>query len=99
MTAAVPGGITDLPSLTHLAGDQITYDHFMRQRCSWCGVTLCDYDLSRVMVPEGQDGSPAMWEPGGFVRVDGNAYFVVEALPDGLVPEDSCMRLDPAVTA
>lgn len=90
-----------MTALTHIASEVITLNgRFMRQRCSWCGALLIDYDLASIAVPEGQDPTPSHWQPGGFVRVDGNLSMQVEAGDgQGPVPEDSCMNLDHAVTA
>lgn len=74
----------------------------LRQRCAWCGCVLADYDLSRLAVhpppPPGQEVRPAMWEPQGLVRVDGNAYFVVEHEDGADLPADACAQLDDEVT-
>lgn len=90
---------------THLAGPAITVDgRYMRQRCSWCGAVLLDYDLANVGVPEGQDG-PSGWALDAMIRQSdhGAVSYVVEpersATGDGVkLPDDSCMRIDPEVT-
>jgi hypothetical protein len=72
-------------------------DVLLRQRCAWCGYLLIDYDLSRVMVPTGQEGSgPGAWPVGGLVRVDGFASYVVEHEDGAPLPIDSCTRETPA---
>jgi len=84
---------------THIAGTDLTLDgRYRRQRCAWCGAVLADYDLSLVAVPEGQDPSPAMWEPGHLVRVEGN-WSADVGDDTAKIPGDSCAMLDPAVTA
>jgi hypothetical protein len=72
--------------------------HRLRQRCSWCGTALCDYDLERAAVPQGQDPRPAMWETGALVQVDGNASWVLDHEDGDEVPGNACARLDDAVT-
>jgi hypothetical protein len=83
-------------SLTHIAGAQVQIGSRLRQRCTWCGASLADYDLTRITVPEGQDPRPPMWPPLALVRVDGCASFIVE--PGEELPEDACGRLDDEVT-
>lgn len=82
-------------TVTHIAGDIITlHERYMRQRCSWCGKVLIEYDLTRVAVPEGQPGPPGAWPPGAMVRVDGIMSAIIEdpAVVDDMVqlPMDSC---------
>lgn len=82
--------------VVHIAGDVIVIgDRYMRQRCSWCGAALVDYDLALIAVPVGQDPTPGSWEPGGMVRIDGNMSYVE---PGDQLPEDACGKLDPAAT-
>lgn len=87
----------DVPpdSVTHIAGAQLhLFGRYLRQRCDWCGVIIIEYDLARVMVPEGQEGTPAMWPVGALIRVDGHMSAEVEAVEDepGVfrLPMDSC---------
>lgn len=93
-------------SETHVAGVDITFDErYIRQRCSWCGVVLLDYDLANM---EAGNERPAPWPIGSLVRIDGNAAYVVsdaplcdECDPDQTpvgVPDDSCFNIDPEVT-
>lgn len=90
-----------MTDLIHIAGPDVTIHagdrDLLRQRCSWCGATLADYDLARIAVPEGQPGQPATWPVGALVAVDGNASWV-EELDDGRLPERCCALLDPAAT-
>lgn len=67
-----------MTAITHFAGLKVQVGTRLRQRCAWCGAVLCDYDLNRIAVLEGQDPMPAMWPPEALVRVDGNVYFTVE---------------------
>jgi hypothetical protein len=76
--------------VTHIAGPDIQVGSLLRQRCAWCGVIMTDYDLTRVMVPEGQDPRPATWAQGVLVRRDGCAWFVVEHEDGADLPADSC---------
>lgn len=85
-----------MSAVTHIAGDVITIGgRYMRQRCSWCGATLIDYDLALIAVPVGQDPTPGSWVPGGMVTVDGN---MSTHYPGEELPADACAKLDPAVT-
>ena len=86
-------------SLIHIAGTQVQVGPLLRQRCSWCGAVLCDYDLRNIAVLEGQDPRPGMWEAGELVQVDGHASFVVPHEDGAELPSESCALLDPAVTA
>lgn len=93
--------------VTHLAGDVITFNaeegQVMRQRCSWCGATLLDVNLSRIAVPEGQDPTYPHWKVGAFVEAhapDNQGGMWAEsswAHPDP-VPANSCMRMPLEVT-
>jgi hypothetical protein len=86
-----------MSGMVHLAGLVIQVDKHMRQRCSWCGVILCDYALDRVMVPSVMLGPPATWEVDAFVLVEGPMSMVIER-EENKLPEGSCALLDPAVT-
>jgi len=86
----------------HVAGPCLTLDgRYIRQRCSWCGAVLTDYDLDRIAAPVGQDSSPGQWSEGAFVLVDGAFSTVLvdggmgklEEQSEGCpLPEHSCMR-------
>jgi hypothetical protein len=82
----------------HIAGMQVQVGQLLRQRCSWCGAVLADYDLTRIAVPEGQDPTPALWETGVLVAVDGGASWVVPHTDGADLPPQACAALDPAVT-
>lgn len=88
----------DGTAITHIAGAHVRVGSRLRQRCSWCGTALCDYDLERIAVPEGQDPRPAMWETGRLVAVDGNASWMLEHEDGADLPGNACGRLDDAVT-
>jgi hypothetical protein len=66
--------------ITHIAGPDLTVSgRYLRQRCSWCGALLLDYDLANLARPlePGEDPeNPEPWRPGTFevgslVRVAG----------------------------
>lgn len=88
-----------MASITHVAGLPVTVGPRMRQRCAWCGAVLVDYDLSRLAVPEGQDPTPATWEAGALVVVDGSASYLADGQGDDKLPADACARIDHEVTA
>ncbi len=89
----------------HIAGaDVLIGERWLRQRCSWCGAKLLDYDLAMIATPVGQDPTPATWPIGGLVRVEGNGptvYSVVDHEDGDRLPADSCVtvELDAAETA
>jgi hypothetical protein len=85
-------------AITHVAGAQVQVGSRIRQRCSWCGAVLCDYDLERIAVPEGQDPTPAMWETGRLVEVDGSVSVLLEHEDGADLPGNACARIDDAVT-
>ncbi|WP_304452882.1 hypothetical protein [Nocardiopsis sp. YSL2] len=87
------------PGTVHIAGLLLDIPPHLRQRCAWCGLTLIDYDLTRIAVPEGQDPTPATWPVGGLVAVDGNASWQVDLPEDRRLPDAACYRIDPEVTA
>ncbi len=95
-----------MTAVIHIAGVQVQVGTHLRQRCSWCGATLCDYELTRIAVYVGEDHDPAqpvptpgMWETGRLVAVDGNAYYVVEHEDGAELPDGACGKLDPVATA
>lgn len=83
-------------AVVHFAGLDLQVGDVLRQRCSWCGALLIDYDLARIAVPEGQDPRPSTWPPGRLVAVDGGASWLLD--PTDRVPAGSCADLDDAVT-
>lgn len=88
-----------MTAITHIAGHQVQVGSRLRQRCSWCGAVLCDYDLERIAVPEGQDPTPSMWETGKLIRVDGPMSVIVEHEDGAELPPEACAQLDHEVTA
>lgn len=93
--------MTDLDAkgtITHIAGLDVQAGRYLRQRCSWCGAVLSDYDLARVAVLEGLNPRPATWTVGALVAIDGIASWVVEHEDGAELPADACAQLDPAVT-
>ena len=83
---------TCLGPVTHIAGHQVQVGSRLRQRCSWCGAILIDYDLSNLAAPEGQDPNPGMWETGRLVRVDGILSQLLDHGDGAELPEDACAR-------
>jgi hypothetical protein len=86
-------------TMTHVAGLPVTVGQEMRQRCAWCGAVIVDYDLTRLAVPVGQDPTPATWELGALVVVDGGMQRVADDQADDKLPADACARLDYKGTA
>ena len=87
-----------MTAVIHIAGPDVRYGALLRQRCSWCGAVLIDYDLRLIMVPVGQDPMPATWPFGELVAVDGPMWRVVPHADGQPLPPGSCVNLDPAVT-
>ncbi len=74
----------------HLVGPEVTVEkRYVRQRCSWCGFLLLDYDLERIQVPEGQ-GGPRPWKVGGWVEV-GEGFAQSVDVNDDAFPNESCV--------
>lgn len=84
--------------ITHIAGLNVHLGTLMRQRCAWCGAILGDYDLGRIMVPEGQNPMPPSWLAGDLVVLDGAGAWTIPHEDGALLPDNACARLDPAVT-
>jgi len=82
----------------HIAGVDVQVGAHLRQRCSWCGAVLIDYDLTRVAVMEGEDPRPATWPPGDLVLVDGNVSATVAHNDGDQLPSNACAALDTEVT-
>lgn len=87
--------------ITHIAGLVMHIGPLLRQRCGWCGATLIDEDLSRVMVmiSDGREPSVPTWEVGSLVAIDGAASYIVDHNDGDQLPADACAQLDPTVTA
>lgn len=85
----------------HIAGFAVRVGDQLRQRCAWCGDTLIDVDISCIMAPMKEDGSPpdpySVWDVNALVAVDGNATWVV-ADHDGELPLRCCAKGAPALT-
>lgn len=88
--------------MIHIAGQPICVDDRLRQRCSWCGATLIDDDLTRGMVPDDQPISePTTWGVGDLISREGTFPVVTCVVPfsdDDRLPDGCCARLDAAVT-
>ncbi len=92
----------------HIAGPCAYYGSIRRQRCGWCGALISEYDLSTVSraLEPGEDPSapwePAIWVMGALVAVAAGVYYTVEPEKDEaggmLAPENSCMKIDIAIT-
>lgn len=83
----------------HIAGIDVQVGSRVRQRCSWCGAVLMDFDLATINVEVGSDPKPPRWEPGRLVARDGVVSYVVTHRDGDRLPHGSCGLLDPAVTA
>lgn len=82
----------------HIAGVCIDIGgRYLRQRCSWCGAVLIDYDLAMMASPivEGEEPRPpATWQAGGLILVDGPMSTIVEHTDDEKLPASSCVTIE-----
>lgn len=82
----------------HVAGECLNIGgRYLRQRCSWCGAVLIDYDLAMMgfSVAEGEEPSPpATWEVGVLVLVDGSMSTTVEHEDGAKLPASSCVIVE-----
>lgn len=96
--------------LVHLAAAAIRVKSVIRQRCAWCGALIDEHDLERIAWQDDgsgqnplidEDGTPRERWAGLVAVVDGNPTmkWAVDHPDDHEVPPDSCMALDPRVTA
>lgn len=93
--------------VAHWTGAWLRVGPRLRQRCAWCGAVMLDVDLSTIaFAGERTDVEPddptcgfPTWEPGTFVRHDGNMWVVVPAPPEDVtLPDSFCIALDPDLT-
>lgn len=81
----------------HIAGQQVDIGgRYLRQRCSWCGAVLIDYDLAmmgEVIRPE-EPTPPPMWEVGRLVLCDGPLSTLVEHKDGERLPSASCVTVE-----
>jgi hypothetical protein len=97
-----------MAGLVHIAGIDVQVGPLLRQRCSWCGATLLDYDLARTVSTCDErcraDGCkpehhrPATWTVGSLVEVDGGASGVIPHEDGQQLPANACAQLDAEVT-
>lgn len=87
-----------MSAMIHIAGVYVQLGPLLRQRCAWCGAVLIDYNLDN-MAMAGESTTPATWPPGALIAVDEGLSYVVEHRDGEQLPEGSCGKLDPAVTA
>lgn len=94
----------DPQEIVHIAGVDIQVGPHLRQRCSWCGAVLIDYEnLDQIAVAITEEDPnpstrPATWPTGKLVGVAGNAQWAVPHEDGDPIPATACARLDPAVT-
>lgn len=84
--------------IIHIAGNHVTVNQHLRQRCAWCGAALIDQDLASVMVPTDQPGPYPTWPVGELVAKDGGMSYTVEHKDGDQLPAEACARLPLAVT-
>jgi hypothetical protein len=91
----------------HVAGLTVTVEgQRLRQRCAWCGTIMIDVDLTLVAVQEGDQSGYPTFPTSALVEMSddrGVMYVVAEASgtgeSSGRIRPNSCMILDPDVTA
>lgn len=95
-------------TVSHLAGPDVIFNteegQVLRQRCTWCGTTLIDVNLSHIQVPVGQEGPYPSWRVGAFVDADapdnrGGMWSQNDWEHPAPVPETACMRMPLELTA
>lgn len=99
-----------ITEVVHVAGPTLRAGNVRRQRCSWCGALLSEYDLTRIARPlePGEDPDapwePSSWPVGGLVGISGTnpicSRIVDPEMVDGepQIPADSCMAVSDEVT-
>jgi hypothetical protein len=89
--------------MIHFAGIGIRIGNLVRQRCSWCGELIEDFDLSLIMVRLKEDGSPGEgprpWAEGALVSVEKRGggvtqKVVVGHVGDESIPAGTCAQKD-----
>lgn len=85
---------------THIAGQEIEVQgRYMRQRCSWCGAILCDYDYTTLTMV-GEWTKPKGFPVGKLVRVEGDGWPTSFAVLDlERLPDDACALVRPGEEA
>lgn len=77
-------------TVVHIAGVDIeVHGRYLRQRCSWCGEILTDYDYTLTASP-GEWTKPSTFAIGKLVRVEGTNPRVYSVLDDKKLPDDAC---------
>ena len=92
---------TYVGALVHIAGVDVQVGAYLRQRCSWCGAVLVEYDLESVARPlkPGEDPEnpepwrPATWTIGGLVLIDGGFSTTIDHKDGDRLPENACAQL------
>jgi hypothetical protein len=83
-----------MAKVIHIAGFTVRIGPHLRQRCSWCGAVLTDYDLRNVAVAPKEDGSPGdppgTWETGSLVAFDGCCSYIVRHTDGDPIPSGFC---------
>lgn len=85
-----------MSSVTHLAGNVVTVDDRVIQRCSICGEKLVDSKGQMFPVLPGEPPPlVATWEVGALVRVSGEQpqHWEVLQVDEKRLPDDSCIEL------
>lgn len=86
-------------SESHIAGLRVEIgEQYIRQRCAWCGTLMVEHDRSRIAFQDGDSTDLPTWEIGAVIRTDGNVTSIVEHVDGESLPDDACIKLDPAVT-
>jgi hypothetical protein len=94
--------------IIHFPGPVVSFQSIYRQRCSWCGALIQEYDLQRISIqedgrPEDLRGKPldpdrelSWWSE--LVAISGTnpvSKWTVPIPTDGKAPDRSCMVLMP----
>lgn len=81
--------------MIHIAGVHMQVGPLLRQRCSWCGASLLEYDRSRLGIPD-QLLKIATLPVGAWVNVDGDLSTVVPHTAGDPLPAEACARVPDA---
>lgn len=85
-----------MTAVIHIVGVDVQVGDQLRQRCSWCGAVLIDYDLTRVATIDGKP--PATFPVGELLAIEGAMAWTVDHNAGDQLPDGCCGRLDHDVT-
>lgn len=78
-----------MSGIVHIVGPVTDIGPRRRQRCTWCGTILLDYDLTRIALQRDDDAAPA-FPAGALLEVDGNCRAVLAHEDGAPLPANAC---------